>query len=146
MPVTTLEQALARLPHGDEFRFLDRLLTLEGGKSGTGEYRVRGDESFLRGHFPGDPLMPGVILIEAAAQLAGVVGQSDPNIPALRGLKLTALRSMKIYGSARPGETVALEAIITTRLGPLFHARVKAWTAGVKLLEGELTFSGQLGQ
>ena len=63
-----LTAALDLLPHGSEFRFLDRLLSLEPGKSGAGEYAVRGDEPFLRGHFPGRPMMPGVLLVEAAAQ------------------------------------------------------------------------------
>src|SRR2546423_14661654 len=70
--------ALAGLPHGPEFRFLDRLLSLEPGKSGAGEYAVRGDEPFLRGHFPGRPMMPRVLLVEAAAQLAGVVAETGP--------------------------------------------------------------------
>ena len=99
----SLTNALRALPHGPEFRFIDQLVALDPGVSGSGEYTVRGDEAFLRGHFPGDPLMPGVLLVEAAAQLAGVVAQSNPNIPPLSGLKLTALRGVKILGSARPG-------------------------------------------
>ena len=83
-----LQEALKSLPHGPEFRFVDRLLSLDPGKEGVGEYLVRGDESWLRGHLPGEPLLPGVLLIEAAAQLAGVVAQNDPLIPPLPGLKL----------------------------------------------------------
>ena len=105
-----MREALALLPHGPEFRFIDRLLSLEPGQTGTGEYRVRGDESFLRGHFPGEPLFPGVLLLEAAAQLAGVVAQSDPVVPPLAGLKLTALRGIKFLGTAKPGEAIHLEA------------------------------------
>src|SRR5215470_8759069 len=110
-----LTTALGQLPHGPEFRFLDQLLTLEPGKSGTGEYRVRGDEPFLRGHFPGEPIFPGVLLVEAAAQLAGTVAQADPEIGPLPGLKLTALRGVKILGTARPGEVIRLEAQIKGR-------------------------------
>ena len=73
-----LEAALESLPHGPEFRFVDEVVELDAGRSGVGIYRVRGDEAFLAGHFPGDPLMPGVILVEAIAQLAGVVAQCDP--------------------------------------------------------------------
>src|SRR6202161_2677681 len=98
------QQALDSLPHGPEFRFLDRLTDLQPGKSGDAEYIVRGEEPFLKGHFPGQPLFPGVLLVEAAAQLAGAVAQSDPQIPPLAGLKLTALRNVKIFGTARPGE------------------------------------------
>src|SRR5207247_9933608 len=101
-----LTAALDLLPHGSEFRFLDRLLSLEPGKSGAGEYAVRGDEPFLRGHFPGRPMMPGVLLVEAAAQLAGVVAQSDQAIPPLPGPKLTASRGGKIRGTATPGEII----------------------------------------
>ena len=135
--------ALARLPHGPEFRFLDRLLSLEPGRSGVGEYVVRGDEPFLRGHFPGQPLFPGVLLIEAAAQLAGTVAQCDPQIPPLPGLKLTALRGVKILGTARPGEVIRLEAQITGRLGRLVQAQTTVSVGGRVVLQGELTLSGE---
>ncbi len=135
--------ALASLPHGAEFRFLDRLLSLEPGQNGTGEYTLRGDEPFLRGHFPGQPLMPGVLLLEAAAQLVGTVAQSDPQIPALIGLKLTAMRAVKILGTARPGEVIQLTAHVTGRLGNLVQARATASVGGRLVLEAELTMSGE---
>ena len=135
-------QALEHLPHGAEFRFLDRLLALEPGKSGIGEYTVRGDESFLRGHFPDEPIFPGVLLIEAAAQLAGTVAQSDPGITPLSNLKLTALRSVKIPGSAKPGEVIRLEATIIGRLGKLVQAHAKAEVHGQTVLTAEITLSG----
>ncbi len=138
------QRALASLPHGPEFRFLDRLKSLEPGKSGTGEYLVRGDEPFLKGHFPGQPLLPGVLLVEAAAQLAGTVGQSDLQIPPMKGLKLTALRAVKILGTARPGETVHLEATVTGRLGNLIQARATASVNGALVLQAELTLSGDI--
>ena len=135
--------ALQHLPHGSEFRFLDRLTALDPGKSGTGEYTVRGDEPFLRGHFPGTPLMPGVLLVEAAAQLAGVVAQSDPQIPPLPGLKLTALRAVKILGTACPGEVIHLEATLTGRLANLVQARASATVNGAVVMHAELTLSGE---
>jgi 3-hydroxyacyl-[acyl-carrier-protein] dehydratase len=138
----SLQSALRSLPHGPEFRFVDRLLELDPGKSGVGEYRVRGDEPFLRGHFPDDPLMPGVLLVEAAAQLAGVVAQSDPAIPPLAGLKLTALRAVKILGTARPGETLRLEARIAGRLGNLIQAQAAASVNGQTVLQVEVVLSG----
>jgi 3-hydroxyacyl-[acyl-carrier-protein] dehydratase len=138
-----LQRALKFLPHGAEFRFVDRLTSLNPGESGAGEYTVRGDEAFLRGHFPGEPIFPGVLLVEAAAQLAGVVAQSDPKIPPLRNLKLTALRSVKIHGTARPGEIIRLEAKITGRLGTLVQAQATARVGGeIVVLTAELTLSG----
>jgi len=134
---------LARLPHGPEFRFLDRLLRLDPGRSGIGEFAVRGDEAFLRGHFPGEPLFPGVLLLEAAAQLAGTVAQSDPNVPALPGLKLTALRAAKILGTAKPGQIIRLEAHVTGRMGNLIQAEATAQVEGMIILQAELTLSGE---
>ena len=138
----TLAKALKSLPHGPEFRFVDRLLSLVPGKKGVGEYLFRGNEPWLPGHFPGEPLLPGVLLVEAAAQLAGVVAQNDPVIPPLPGLKLTALRSVKILGSARPGERVRIEARITGRFGMLVQAETAAFLADVKILSAELTLGG----
>lgn len=138
-----MNDALKFLPHGPEFRFVDRLLDIDPGKSGSGEYAVRGDEPFLRGHFPGQPLFPGVLLVEAAAQLAGTIAQSDPKIPPMPGLKLTAMRGIKILGSAKPGELIRLEAEIIRRLGNLVQARVSASVNGLPVMQGELTLSGE---
>ena len=138
-----LQDALKSLPHGPEFRFLDRLLSLVPGESGVGEYRVRGDEFFLRAHLPGEPMFPGVLLVEAAAQLAGVVAQSDPHIPPLPGLKLTALRGVKILGTARPGEILCVHARILGRLGLLVQAQAQITVSGQLVLNAQLTLSGE---
>jgi 3-hydroxyacyl-[acyl-carrier-protein] dehydratase len=138
-----LAQSLAFLPHGPEFCFLDQLLSLEPGHAGVGEYRVRGDELFLRGHFPGQPIFPGVLLVEAVAQLAGVVAQSDRTVPPLPGLKLAGFKNVKITGTARPGEIIRLEARVTGRLGALVQASGAAWVNDQPVLRGELTLSGE---
>ena len=138
-----LASAMHALPHGPEFRFLDRLVDLDPGQRGAGEYLVRGDEPFLCGHFPGHPLFPGVLLIEAAAQLAGVVAQSDPHIAPLKGLKLTAVRAAKILGTALPGERVNLEARVTGRLGNLVQVEATAAVSTRPVLQVALTLSGE---
>jgi 3-hydroxyacyl-[acyl-carrier-protein] dehydratase len=138
----SLAEALARLPHGAEFRFIDRLLTLDPGKHGTGEYRVPEDQAFLRGHFPGEPLFPGVLLIEAAAQLAGVVAQSDPDVPPLTHLKLAGVRAVKFSGSAKPGQIIRIEAMLTGRLAHVVSATAAAWVEDQLVLRAELTLSG----
>lgn len=137
-----LNDALHRLPHGPEFRFITRITALDPGKSGSAVYELLPDDPFLRGHFPGDPLMPGVLLLEACAQLAGVVAQSDPAMAPLPGLKLTALQHVKILGAARPGQTLELFAQISGRLGGLVQAEVRASVGTQELLRGRVTLSG----
>jgi len=138
-----LIDALARLPHGPEFRFVDRLLQLDPGRSGVGEYEIRPDQPFLRGHFPGEPLFPGVLIIEAAAQLVGIVAQSDPEIPPLPGLKLTGLRNIKILGTAKPGQVIRLAARIAGRLGNLIQAEAVVSAGSQTLLQGVFVLSGE---
>ncbi len=137
-----LQLAMRSLPHGPEFRFVDRMVSLTPGVRGVGEYRVRGDEYYLRGHLPGEPILPGVLLVESAAQVAGMVAQEDPAHPRWPRLKLTALRAVKILGSARPGETVRIEAVITGQLGDMIQAQVFASIAGTRILAAELALSG----
>ena len=138
----SLAQALARLPHGPDFRFIDRLLSLDPGKSATGEYRVPEDHPFLRGHFPGEALFPGVLLIEAAAQLAGDVAQSDPAIPPLSRLKLAGIRAVKFTGSAKPGQNIRVECVLTGRLANVVSATGVAWVEDQLVLRAELILSG----
>ena len=139
-----LTAALEQLPHGREFRFIDRLTALDPGKSGAAEYHVRGDETFLKGHFPGRPLFPGVLLVEAGAQLAGVVAQCDPAVGAMAGLKLTAIRNAKILGSAPPGQTLQITARVLGRMANLVQAEVRISAAEQVLLEASVVLSGEV--
>jgi 3-hydroxyacyl-[acyl-carrier-protein] dehydratase len=85
-------------------------------------------------------------LLEAAAQLAGVVAQSDPQIGPLPGLKLTAIRQAKILGSARPGETIIFRARVSGRLENLVQAMASAEVNGKVVLETLVTLSGEIAQ
>jgi len=135
--------ALLFLPHGPEFRFLDRIVKLEPGESGEAEYMVRGDEPFLKGHFQAQPIFPGLLLVEAAAQLAGVVAQSDSKRSPSPGLKLTAVRNAKILGTARPGEMIRIRAQVIGRLDNLVQASASAFVNETKVLQAELVLSGE---
>ncbi|MCB1208263.1 MAG: beta-hydroxyacyl-ACP dehydratase [Verrucomicrobiales bacterium] len=137
-----MHPALAALPHGPEFRFVDDLTDLTPGQSATGTYLLRPEASFLAGHFPGQPILPAVLMVEAIAQLAGVAAQSDPAIPALPGLRLTAIRGVKIYGTAVPGETLSLHATVQGRMGPLIQAAGKVSVGDRLIAEGQVTLSG----
>jgi 3-hydroxyacyl-[acyl-carrier-protein] dehydratase len=141
--MTATEKALSFLPHGPEFRFIDRVIELTPGERGIAEYLLRDDCEFLRGHFPGQPIMPGVLVIESAAQLAGVVAQSDPSREPLKDLKLTAIRGAKILGAVAPGEKLTIEARVTARMAGLVQAAVSARVGDRVVLQGEVTLAGK---
>lgn len=135
--------ALDSLPHGPEFRFVDAIEELDPGQSGVGLYRIRGDEAFLAGHFPNHPMMPGVILVEAIAQLGGIVCQSDPNHASLADLRLTAIRHAKILGAAVPGETLKIHASVEGRLGELIQINGEIKVQDRLLATAKVMLSGQ---
>lgn len=139
-----LHAALQALPHGRSFRFIDELRSLDPGREATAFYQVRGDEPFLEDHFPGNPMLPGVILIEAIAQLGGVVVQSDTEHPAMSDLRLTGVRGAKILGAGLPGELLEIHAKVEGRLGGL--AQVGGEVRGPRgiLATAKVTLSGKL--
>jgi 3-hydroxyacyl-[acyl-carrier-protein] dehydratase len=139
-----MSDPLANLPHGPEFRFLDGLDELDPGKSGKGHYQVPSPDELplLRGHFPGLPILPGVLHLEALAQLAGVVAQCDPEHPPLANLRLTAFRAAKIFGAAEPGQRLVLEARVEGRMGGLIQAAGTCRVGDKILVQAQLTLSG----
>jgi 3-hydroxymyristoyl/3-hydroxydecanoyl-(acyl carrier protein) dehydratase len=92
-------------------------------------------------------MLPGVVLIEAAAQVAGIAAQSDPAHPPLDDLRLAAVRAAKITGTALPGQTLEIEATIEGRAGNLVQARASVTVAdtGQRVLDCGLTLSGGRG-
>ncbi|MEI6606091.1 MAG: 3-hydroxyacyl-ACP dehydratase FabZ family protein [Verrucomicrobiota bacterium] len=137
-----MHTALLALPHGPEFRFIDALDELVAGQCATAHYLLRGDEPFLAGHFPGAPLMPGVLMIEAVAQLGGVVAQSHPKLPPVANLRLAAVLNAKITGSAQPGEVIHLHASVLGRMGTLIQIEGRAQVGSRVVLTTKLTLAG----
>jgi len=118
------------------------MLALQPGVSGEASYTITGTEPFLEGHFPGNPLWPGVIMIEAIAQLAGVVAQSDPAHPKLADLRLTSVKNAKILGTAAPGATLTLTASVEGRMGNLIQAKGEVRLGDTILALAIVTLSG----
>lgn len=73
-PISAPADWLAQLPHGPAFRFISRVMEVNPGESARGVWALSGQEPFFAGHFPGNPIVPGMLLAEAMAQLAGFAG------------------------------------------------------------------------
>jgi len=134
-------EAIQRIiPHRPPFLLVDRVLECEPGKRAAGIKVVSAGEPYLAGHFPGRPIVPGVILLEAMAQLGAVALLSDPRwqgrIPLFGGVDKVRFRR-----PVRPGDVVHLEVEIVRILRGLGKGQATARVDGELAAEGELTFA-----
>lgn len=118
-----LTQALDALPHRAPFRFVSELIELVPGERGVGRWRVTGEEDFFAGHFPGQPLVPGVLTCEALAQLSGVVHASAS--PGLNRGQLAA-SDVRFRKPVAPPATIVLHSKLEQSHGELHVFAVHA--------------------
>ncbi len=124
------------LPHRAPFVFVDEVSELVPGESAIGRKVFAAEEPFFRGHFPGDPLVPGVILTEALAQVAGIAaGQSG------KSFRLAAIKAMKFLAAVRPEEVVTLRARKLGAVGGLWQFEVRATVGETVVAEGAVVLS-----
>lgn len=106
------------IPHREPFLLIDRINEMEPGISATGIKNVTYNEYFFRGHFPEEPVMPGVLIVEALAQTGAV---SILSVEANKGkiAYFAGLDKVKFKRKVIPGDTLTLEVVITKQKGPL---------------------------
>ena len=94
----------ALIPHRDPFLLIDRVVELEPLVRAVAEHDFTGEESYFKGHFPGNPIVPGVILTESMAQVATVCAMAHPEYASGLGL-FAGIEEMRFKRIVRPGET-----------------------------------------
>ena len=135
MPSDAGNDLLQRLPHRDPFRFLSRITRINAGESGEAVWSLGGNEPFFAGHFPGNPLVPGVLIAEAMAQLSGLVGPTASNEGKLVHVDVLFDRPV-----APPAEIVLTSRHLRT-IGILQQFEVSAAVGQESVARGMLTLS-----
>ncbi len=127
------------LPHRPPFLFITELATLEPGQSATGSWQLTGEEAFFAGHFPGRPTLPGVLMVEALAQLGGVAVLADPafagKLPLFGGIERARFRRQ-----VGPGERLDLEVTLGRMSARAGKGTGRATVGGELACEAALLF------
>lgn len=139
-PELTTEQIMKILPHRYPFLLVDRIVSLEKGKKAVGIKNVTINDGFFRGHFPTRPIMPGVLMVEALAQVGGVVVRTNPEHAGKLALFM-ATDKVKFRRMVVPGDQLVLETEVLRDRSRTAQLHGKASVNGEIAVEAELMFS-----
>jgi len=139
--MTDLNEILQRLPHSFPFRMIDRILEIEPGKRAVALKNVSIDEPYLQGHFPKEPVMPGILILEALAQTGGIAFHSsfekeEEGVPFL-----ARIDEFRLKGKVVPGDSMILEAEIEQIFSNLAKVKVRAKVGEETVAEGVLVLA-----
>ncbi|MDQ3995050.1 MAG: 3-hydroxyacyl-ACP dehydratase FabZ [Actinomycetota bacterium] len=128
------------IPHRDPFLLLDEVTVIEPGVRVVARKRVREDEWYLRGHFPGRPIMPGVLMVEALAQAGAVAVLAEEENRGKLAL-FAGIEDVRFKRIVGPGDELELTCEVERVRGPVGRGKVKATVNGELAVRGTLTFA-----
>lgn len=138
-----LSELFMNLPHGYPFRMIDRILEVEPGRRAVAIKNVSLDEPLLQGHFPREPVMPSLLILEALAQTGGIAFLSSlqgEGVP-----YLAKVETFRIDGEVLPGDSLILEAEIEHVFSNLAKVKVRARVGEQKVAEGVMVLAKGAG-
>ncbi len=137
--VLGIEEIMRVLPHRYPFLLVDRIVEMEEGKRVVGLKNVTINEPFFQGHFPGHPIMPGVLIIEAMAQVGGMLLLGAVPEPDKKVVYFTSLNNVKWRRPVRPGDQLRFELELLQVRGMVAKMR------GVARVDGEVVAEAEMG-
>lgn len=128
------------IPQREPFLFVDEIDEIEPGIYGAGRKKIREEEYFFAGHFPGNPVFPGVLMIEATGQLANAVVRTLPEY-ADGHLYYSKMSRVKFSGDAVPGDELQLKVQVTDQIDDIFFCKVFVKREGKELLRADVVYN-----
>lgn len=139
MTTRGIEEIMRVLPHRYPFLLVDRILEIEDGKRVVGLKNVTINEPFFQGHFPGHPIMPGVLIIEAMAQVGGMLLLGAVPDPEQKVVYFTSLNNVKFRRPVKPGDQLRFELDLLQVRGTMCKM------SGVARVDGEVVAEAEMG-
>ena len=127
------------LPHRYPFLLVDRVVEFEHGKRAVGLKNVTINDPYFQGHFPGRPVFPGVLILEALAQLGGVLAVRSSSVEKSLIMYLTGIDKAKFRKPVLPGDQIRLEVKVVKRRPPFWKMQGKAFVGSDLVCEAEST-------
>ena len=140
MSVYTAKEIMDIIPHRYPFLMIDSIEELEPGVRALGKKCVSVNEPYFQGHFPGNPVMPGVLIMEALAQVGAVAILSQPEWKG-KTAYFAGIDKARFRRKVMPGDVLMLEMTIIKVKGPVGVGKAVATVNGEKTAEAELTFA-----
>ena len=140
MSVYSTKEIMDIIPHRPPFLLIDTIEEVEAGVRAVGKKCVSMNEPYFVGHFPGNPVMPGVLIIEALAQVGAVAMLSKPEMQG-KTAYFAGIKEARFRQKVLPGDVLMLETSIIKVKGPLGIGKAIASVDGKKVCEAELSFA-----
>ncbi len=140
MSIMGTKEIMEIIPHRQPFLLIDTIEELEPGKRAVGKKCVTYNEPFFAGHFPKEPVMPGVMIVEALAQTGAVAILSQPEFKG-KTAYFGAINNARFKQKVVPGDVLTLELEIVKQKGPVGVGSAKATVNGKIAVAAELTFA-----
>ena len=132
------EEIMEIIPHRDPFLLIDEIVELEPGVRAVGKKYLKPDEFWFKGHFPQEPVQPGVLTVEMLAQTGAVCSLSMPENKG-KIAYVAGIDKAKFRNKALPGDTLTLEVEVIKARGPVAVYKATATVDGKKVVTAELT-------
>lgn len=143
-PPPPMDRVLEFLPHQPPMRLIEEVVEIQPGHHAAARRTTESNDWYFQGHFPGNPIVPAIVLVELIAQTGGIAAFADSSVPAqsdVKGARVAAFGDFKFPDAARAGDVLDVKARVAARVGKLTRIEGEVSTGGNLVARGCVTLA-----